>query len=169
MRQYDYINRHICNNIDRIEDETAKAQLKALCKQCFCDHEQQRLPHLKWQQMWENGVPSTCMNTIQFRSSTQRAKSALCQRLDASCSTIGAPELSQRTRPLSIAQLGMRCLTIIVITAVVLLAAYALLKLGSDAMSSKRKMNIQIADEVTGRLASIETSLMSSTSTGTNQ
>lgn len=115
--RYDYVNRHVCFNIDRLPDATysaaTKARLRSLCGQAYCEFEYKQ---------------------ASFRTDSARYRSAAAADADCICQSLRPPP-SQPTPPgppplpqpaLTASAVFSRSLLLFLTALFVLAAAYAL-------------------------------------------
>lgn len=87
LRGYDYVNRHLCSNIERMPDHEvsaeSKAKLRALCRQCYCDYSGKRLSPVDWQTTWFGwGAKDVRKNTVRRKSAAEREADCLCRKIE---------------------------------------------------------------------------------------
>ena len=136
LRGYDYINRHLCANIERMPDHEvsaeSKAKLRALCRQCYCDYEGKRLSPVDWQTTWFGwGAKDVRKNTVRKRAAEERAADCLCRKIDRQDEKFGRLEPGARKETDVSRHLFTRSLWLLVGLCVVVAVVYTMVYVGS--------------------------------------
>lgn len=116
FKKYDYVNRHVCFNIDRLPDsaypEHVKQKLRALCAQTYCEFQPRERSHRQ--------------HTVDMRSEEAVKNDCLCRMLAPKPDEPSSPPPESPPRRPNTSNLFRRTLLMFIIVMLLLVAIYSL-------------------------------------------
>jgi len=131
FRKYDYINRHVCANLDRLPDslhsEDVKRKMRSLCSQAYCEYAPRKKSHREYTADMQN----------ESEQSADSARDCLCRKLAPPSEEAAPPPPEPSAVRPATANLFRRTLLMFVTVLLLLVAVYSLSDTASVLFASR--------------------------------
>ena len=143
LSRFDYVNRHVCANIDRLPDgrysAASKDKLRSLCTQVYCDYRTRRTGYYRRETVMQSQKrrAGDCMCRA-FDERRRKLEAALKEQQGVSPQQVLAQALTRDKTGMATKRLGGRVLLMVIGMLALLAAAYSTFDVSSEVFWNER-------------------------------